>query len=710
MKADAKIIVAVRKRPLTKKELAKNETDIVDMQSEDTMTVKEMRQKVDLTKYIEEHMFTFDAVFSEREDNEAVYTTLIQPLVASAFAQAKVTCFAYGQTGSGKTFTMMGDIDSGIPGLYLLAASDIFKMIENPQFSHIIVGISFYEIYCGKAHDLLNSREQCPIRVDAKENVNVVGLKEKLIVNTESLMALIHYGLSVRITGTTGANDDSSRSHAILQITLRNKTNGKLHGKMSFIDLAGSERGADVTDTNKQTRMDGAEINKSLLALKECIRALDLDKKHLPFRGSKLTLVLKDSFVGNCKTVMIGNISPAMGSCEHTLNTLRYADRVKELKKYGDAPRDEKDKLARALMLPRMNKNSNKIVIDGRKTVDDNIVFEAYDVRGNAGNKINVDAIKPKSQLEKAMQKQPDVMANNGNANFQDPNAYTSRGRPQALQRGNTADYDDNYDPGAGEIDVEEENLEVDMSPPTREPRQQRFVPQPYQPSPAHLQRGPYLEAPGIPNTFGRGPSPLVQRIGVRPEPPGNARTNSDNNSMIRKNVTAEENNFRPPGLLPGKAPQVTSFITSANKNNSLLGERSSNLRAPPPGILNRSVQEREPSQGSFVPRGNRVDQGQSSSKKMQIESNESRDFHRDNERQNDQQNSRTFELLLDEQDELIEEHSNQIDDLVACVKEDMAILKNVKDARWLTSDRPAGVHLPDQDAVGPQNENPLTF
>jgi kinesin family protein 2/24 len=100
--------------------------------------------------------------------------------------------------------------------------------------------------------------------------------------------------------------------------------------------------------------MDGAEINKSLLALKECIRALDQDKKHTPFRGSKLTQVLKDSFVGNSKTTMIANISPASNCCEHTLNTLRYADRVKELKKDATGkPMSKEDKLSKELMLAR---------------------------------------------------------------------------------------------------------------------------------------------------------------------------------------------------------------------------------------------------------------------------------------------------------------------------------------------------------------------
>ena len=106
--------------------------------------------------------------------------------------------------------------------------------------------------------------------------------------------------------------------------------------------------------TDKQTKMDGAEINKSLLALKECIRALDQDKKHTPFRGSKLTQVLKDSFVGNSKTTMIANISPASNCCEHTLNTLRYADRVKELKKdQNGRPNNKEDKLSKELMLAR---------------------------------------------------------------------------------------------------------------------------------------------------------------------------------------------------------------------------------------------------------------------------------------------------------------------------------------------------------------------
>lgn len=396
MEKEDKIIVAIRKRPLTRKELNKKQEDIIDIKSETNLSLREKKQKVDLTKYTEEHLFHFDACYGEKVPNAQLYENLVQPLVALAFNKARITVFAYGQTGSGKTYTMIGDIKKRIPGIYLLAANDIFKILESPEFSELNIGVSFYEIYCDKAYDLLNQRNACPIRCDAKENVNIVGLCEKRIGNTDSLMSLINYGMDERMTGSTGMNDDSSRSHAILQITIRNSRN-KIHGKMSFVDLAGSERGADVKDTNKQTRMDGAEINKSLLALKECIRSLDMGTRHVQFRQSKLTLVLKDSFIGKCKTVMIGNISPALCSSEHTLNTLRYADRVKELKGgNNNREKNSKDERARQLMLPRMQKNSRKITIK-KKGSFDHIQFDEYEVNNEAQQPDNKNFFKRNS-------------------------------------------------------------------------------------------------------------------------------------------------------------------------------------------------------------------------------------------------------------------------------------------------------------------------
>ncbi|CAG9325919.1 unnamed protein product [Blepharisma stoltei] len=348
---DQRIRVIVRKRPLNSKETKRNDPDILSLKSSNTIVVREQKSKVDLSKYIEEHSFTFDGVFNEDTTNQGLYSSCIQPLVQAAFQGAKVTCFAYGQTGSGKTYTMMGEGE--IPGLYLLAAQDVFYL-KNTYYPRVALYASFYEIYCGKLHDLLNDRNILHAREDAKQNVNIVGLQRKAVNNVNTLMEIINQGIHARTTGQTGANDDSSRSHAVLEISFMEQKMAK--GKMSFIDLAGSERGADVSQSDYKTRMDSAEINKSLLALKECIRALDQDKKHTPFRGSKLTQVLKDSFVGNCRTVMIANVSPCLSSCEHTLNTLRYSDRVKELKKSdGTSPPHS---VPNPLMLPRQDSNT----------------------------------------------------------------------------------------------------------------------------------------------------------------------------------------------------------------------------------------------------------------------------------------------------------------------------------------------------------------
>lgn len=178
---------------------------------------------------------------------------------------------------------------------------------------------------------MLNNKKKLRVLEDHKNQVQVVDIREQPLNSVEDVLNLIQYGMNIRTSGTTSANQHSSRSHAVFQIILRNKAR-KEHGKISLIDLAGSERGKDTSSSDRITRMEGAEINKSLLALKECIRALGRRDAHVPFRGSTLTKVLRDSFIGdNSRVCMIAMISPGNSDVEHTLNTLRYADRVKEL-------------------------------------------------------------------------------------------------------------------------------------------------------------------------------------------------------------------------------------------------------------------------------------------------------------------------------------------------------------------------------------------
>ena len=422
-----KIRVIVRKRPLSKKELSKNDQDVVEIRNNRQVVVKELKVKVDLTKYIEEHSFNFDLAFDETVSNEQIYLQTVRPMIEAAFHKIKVTCFAYGQTGSGKTFTMMGNRRQ-IPGLYLLAVYDIFTLLQN--YKGYSIWVSFYEIYCGKLFDLLNERKILTAREDGKQNICIAGLTEKNAEDINILMQIIEYGLNIRTVGITGANADSSRSHGIIQIKIKDY-NMKDYGKISFIDLAGSERAADTIDVNKQTKFDGAEINKSLLALKECIRALDQDKKHTPFRGSKLTLVLRDSFIGNCKTLMIANISPALGCSEHTLNTLRYASRVKELRAKPDIKIGQgnvnlnftknenslnKMDLATIMMMPRQHDNTVKYDVDNnmqkiKKSKNENKEKKDNNVNININNDFNMWNNAPAFSFNNF----PPIISNNNN-------------------------------------------------------------------------------------------------------------------------------------------------------------------------------------------------------------------------------------------------------------------------------------------------------
>jgi kinesin family member 2/24 len=278
-------------------EEAKREVDVISVPAKDTMIMHECKTKVDLTKYLENQNFRFDYAFDEDATNEVVYKFTAQPLIQTIFDGGMATCFAYGQTGSGKTHTMGGNFTGKnqdcSTGIYALAARDIFKLTQKPKYKkeNFSVRASFFEIYSGKVFDLLNKKKKLRILENGDAEVVVCDLQEREVKSVEDVLHLIQVGNAVRTSGQTAANQHSSRSHAVFQIVLRLKSAGQLHGKFSFIDLAGNERGVDTMSTNRQTRLEGAEINKSLLALKECIRALARRGAHLPFRASKLTQV-----------------------------------------------------------------------------------------------------------------------------------------------------------------------------------------------------------------------------------------------------------------------------------------------------------------------------------------------------------------------------------------------------------------------------------
>ena len=195
------------------------------------------------------------------------------------------------------------------------------------------VFISIFEIYGWRVFDLLNDKNLLNLLEDKNQKIQVQGLVERQAMSESELLNYIQLGHNVRTTHATTSNDTSSRSHAICQLVIKDNYTGKVVGKMSIVDLAGSERAQDCQSNNRQRRLEGAEINKSLLALKECIRALDTKSVHVPFRASKLTMILRDSFISSkdkTRIVMIACVSPGKSSAEHTINTCRYAIRLKE--------------------------------------------------------------------------------------------------------------------------------------------------------------------------------------------------------------------------------------------------------------------------------------------------------------------------------------------------------------------------------------------
>ncbi|XP_026774978.3 kinesin-like protein KIF21A isoform X4 [Pangasianodon hypophthalmus] len=325
--------------------------------------------------------FTFDYVFDMDTNQDNIYANCTEKLIEGCFEGYNATIFAYGQTGSGKTYTMGTGFDVSIPedelGIIPRAVSHLFKGIEErqqaakeqgrpvPEFK---INAQFLELYNEEVLDLFDStrdmesrkqKSHIKIHEDASGGIYTVGVTTRTVSSEAEMMQCLKLGALSRTTASTQMNVQSSRSHAIFTIHLcqvrmctpsdnnANETDNRLAdgssdmdefetltAKFHFVDLAGSERLKRTGATGERAK-EGISINCGLLALGNVISALgDRSKRstHVPYRDSKLTRLLQDSLGGNSQTVMIACISPSDRDFMETLNTLKYANRARNIK------------------------------------------------------------------------------------------------------------------------------------------------------------------------------------------------------------------------------------------------------------------------------------------------------------------------------------------------------------------------------------------
>ena len=478
------LTVVVRKRPMNSSELQRGEYDVLTVLPHPrrgglacgfgpSLVVHEPRVRYDLSQSINSSLFSFDRAYGEGISTESLYSDLLAPVIGGLLRGLQATVFAYGQTGSGKSYSMAGLTAAALRDVFALARecsaaaaaaapppapqrpgrAPPLQPAPPPRF---LLAVSYFEIYCSRCFDLLNGRAELTLREDGEGAVQVVGLTEHCTASEAVVQELLARGARERSMGVTRVNADSSRSHSVLHLALRERgggeagaplplgavdfaggcAGGRLLGRLTLVDLAGSEAACDADPPDKATHREAAEINKSLLALKECIRAMSKAQAregaaaawaeaaqggsgacdggrgmrassarskrpgsskrhdpskwfrdnaqgvaprtsphtaglapgfaadfgvetavsagiargledatrarrprpppaphtHIPYRGSKLTQVLKDCFTSpGALTIMLATAAPSSTATEHSLNTLRYAARLKEV-------------------------------------------------------------------------------------------------------------------------------------------------------------------------------------------------------------------------------------------------------------------------------------------------------------------------------------------------------------------------------------------
>ncbi|KAJ1554711.1 hypothetical protein HK405_004275, partial [Cladochytrium tenue] len=314
--------------------------------------------------------FPVDLAFGPDDDNDTVYGAAVRPLVPFVIAGGFATVFAYGQTGSGKTFTMTAMQERVARDIFQYAveyrnqwkqqqqqqqqqpATDEAAAVDDND-TGLDIYVSYFELFGARAFDLLSDRQPVHILEDQFGAVHARNAHEEQVASPAELLALLARGAALRRTEATGKNATSSRTHAVCRLRVANRRVPEAEdGALYAVDLAGSESAADVAGHARERIIETKEINASLAVLKDCIRnrALSLVSTgrfvHVPFRNSKLTMLLKEAFEQTsrrqCRTVVFANISPSVVDTSMTLNTLRYIEplRVPVPRPTGPPPRD----------------------------------------------------------------------------------------------------------------------------------------------------------------------------------------------------------------------------------------------------------------------------------------------------------------------------------------------------------------------------------
>ncbi|CAH1783605.1 unnamed protein product [Owenia fusiformis] len=362
------VLVAVRVRPFSKREIDKRAQLIINMQGKMTLLFNPKDPKADPRKFTFDHSYWSHDEYKETSsgyleptgskytDQLKLYKDLGQGMLTNAWEGYNCSIFAYGQTGSGKSYSIMGY--GANKGLVPQVGENLFKEISAKQNKDIEYQVTFsmLEIYNEKVKDLL-SKKKAPstglqIRQSPQKGFYVVDLSEVPVGSFEDVKARMGEGNRNRTIGQTKMNETSSRAHTIVCLNFKqNRIREKVTKfcSINLVDLAGSENQRQ-TQAEGQRFTEAKYINLSLSTLGRVIEDLVKKKKYIPFSDSVLTRLLKNALGGNSKTTMIAAISPDAENYDQTLSTLRYADRAKSIKTSAKVNESETSKLIQELI------------------------------------------------------------------------------------------------------------------------------------------------------------------------------------------------------------------------------------------------------------------------------------------------------------------------------------------------------------------------